>query len=361
MRTLPTRLGRMLATLLATLLAVATLTGCTETKVTRELVSFDPLNDGVLAVLDANAGHPPGTRPLAEALKGLLPGVDVVTTTTQTDQDARIRAAADQGIGILLVQAVDPTRVGSAMEAAQDDGVLVVAVDTIPKDVGSIDLYVGWDEFSIGEQEVAAFAAHVGTSDGTKHVELFAGDKDDLRAMARFNGAMFALKAFSENGTIVVKSGQTSFGTAALSPGDTAAARKRLTTTYQVTYPRHQLDGVVIPSDSMAPTVIEVAREQGHRPPLLMSSGTSAEGVRMLFSGELLTTQYRDPAVLAARVQQVVNQVRAGQEVETNPQSARRNRLKKTPSVLVSPVLVTAHNAASVLARNPELAPLTKA
>lgn len=355
------RLRRTVTLLLATVLAVATLAGCSETKVTQARISL-PVREGrVLALVDPNATHPPGTPSLAEALTAALPQAEVVPTATHDDQAARVRGAADQGVAILLVQSVDGASIGSALEAAADTGMLVVALDVIPEDLGGIDLFLGWNEFSIGEQEIAAFARAVDARPGqTKYLELFAGDEDDPRAMARFNGSMFALKAFTEAGTLSVKSGRTAFGTAATSPGDSDSVRKALDTTYQATYPRHPLHGVVIGTDELAPVVAEVAANHDQSPPLLMSSGATAEGIRLVMAGAMLTTQYRDPAALAARVAETVADLQAGRQVTVNPQAGRRNRLKRKPAILISPVLVSAENAATVLAANPTLAPLTK-
>ena len=361
MARLGNRLRRTVTLLVATLLAV-TMVGCAETKVTQARISL-PVGEGrVLALLDPSAPRPPGTASLAQALATALPDAEVIETATHDDQDARVRAAAGDGVAILLVQAVDPQRIGKALDAAGDTDMLVVALDVIPEDFGSIDLFLGWNEFSIGEQEIAAFARAVGTEQGqTKYLELFAGDEDDQRAMGRFNGSMFALKSFTEAGTLSVKSGRTAFGTAATAPGDQDSVRKALDTTYEATYPRHRLHGVVISTDEQAPVVAEVAATHGQDPPLLMSSGASAEGIRLVMDGPMLTTQYREPAALAARVTEAVADLRAGSQIIVNPQAGRRNRLKKKPAILISPVLVTAENAATVLAGNPELAPLTKA
>lgn len=356
------RLRRSVTWVLATVLAVATLAGCAEPKVTQARISLPIVEGQVLALLDPAALRPPGTGTLAQALTEVLPEAEVVETATQADQDARIRAASDQGVSILLVQAVDRGLVGKALDAAGKTDMLVVAVDVIPEDFSSIDLFLGWNEFSVGEQEIAAFATAVGAGEGqTKFLELLAGDEDDPRAMARFNGSMFALKAFTEAGTLSVKSGRTSFSTAATTRGDLDSPRKALDITYEATYPRHELNGVVLSTDAQASMVTRLAGEHDQAPPLLMSSGATIDGVTAVMDGSILTTQYRDPAALAARIAETVADLETGDQITVNPQAARRNRLKRKPAILISPVLVTAANAASVLAANPELAPLTKA
>ncbi|MGA4508545.1 substrate-binding domain-containing protein [Propionibacteriaceae bacterium G1746] len=352
---------RRLALVLAVLLATLGLAGCTETKVTSQAVRLSARSATVLALLNPGAIRPPGTVPLADALRTALPAATITETAAHDDQAMQVEQAGNKGIGILLVQPVDAQRIGPALKKAHKAGVLVVTVGEIPKDVGGIDLHIGWDEFSIGEQEIARLAATLKNADSTQHLEMFAGPRDSLTAMARFNGAMFALKALNEAGTLTVKSGQTNFGTAAVESGDQAAAAKRLATTYQATYPRHELAAVVIPDDAMAPTIRQVAADAGHKPPLLLSSGASTEGVRDVMAGTMLTTQYRDAAVLAAAIARTVTTITSGAELTVNPQSSRRNRLRKTPAVLVSPQLVSKDNAAKVLAGNPVLAPLTHA
>ena len=348
-----TLLRRLIALLLGLTVALVA-TGCTPgTAATTDLA---PPSSVTVALLNGGAAHPPGTKSLAEALPQAIDHqITIEQASTHQQQLDQLKALDGQQVGILLVQPVDASRVGEALEPAAKAGWRVIIVGEAPADLGSVSLVITWDEFSIGEQEVAAVAATLDTS-STKHLEVFGGDPDLRSATARFNGAILALKGLGEEGRMTVKSGRTSIQSSGVRAGDQGSLINRLRTTYRVTYPRHELSAVIIPEDSMAPAVRQLATSLRATQPKLLSSGATEAGVREVMAGTMFSTQYRDPMVLAELVAKTLPKLA---DLGYNPLASKRNRLRSTPGVFVSPALVTQQNAADVLKDNPVLGPLT--
>ena len=96
----------------------------------------------------------------------------------------------------------------------------MIAYDRLIRDSANVDYYATFDNYKVGVQQATALLAGLGLTDlegakaadapaGPFNIELFAGSPDDNNATFFFNGAMDMLKPFIDDGTLVVKSGQT--------------------------------------------------------------------------------------------------------------------------------------------------------
>lgn len=334
----------------ATLAGVA---GCTSRTPTSQSTTLPSPSGTVLALLASGAAHPPGTSTLAQAITALGHDIQVREFTRHDEQVSALRAAKDEGVGLALVQAVDPARL-----RVDDASVPMVTLGRILKKSEGLRAHVGFDEFGSGEKEIAALSDHLHGSTPPHHVELVPLGPDDENARSRFDGNVFTLNHLAGLGTMLVKSGQNSYDP--LATDDRARVARRLQTTYRVTYTRTTLDAVVIPDSSYAELITQVARAAKRPVPLLLTSGASEADVKSLRQGTTFSTQYRDPAALAAALGQVLDAITRGDELEFTPLYSRRNRLKSVPTRLVTPTLVTRANAATVLAGNEVLGPLIK-
>ena len=336
-------------------LAGAGLVGCARQDASPRETTLGPVAGRVLVLLAADAPHPPGTRSLGDALRKRLPDADVVPMKTVDEQASHLRSAGERGFGIVLVQAAAPHGIGPAAEVAEKAGVIVVTVDRVPMDLDGVQAHVGWDEFSVGEREVPAVARATAGLHRLRHAELVPEGPDNQNARARFEGNAFTLSGLTADGVMSVKSGQSSYDGQAVNWDRRSAMIRRLTTTYAVTYPRDELDAVIVPSSAWVPLVAEIAREAGHLPPRLLSGDLAAEDIASLRRGELFSGLYRDPDALAAEAVRMVEHLRAGRAIPFRPLFSLRNRLGKRPAFLVLPVLVTRANMAKALGRNPVL------
>lgn len=344
--------------------SVGLLAACGEPRTTTASTNVSPRAATVEVLLDATATQPPGTTPMAELVAKALPDATVTSHRAHADQAKQLQTAADRGIGLVVLQSIDTQAIGKAIKKAADDGVQIIALDAIPHHLDGLALVLGWDEFSAGEKEIAAVAKELARRTSERpphHIELFAGAPDDLRAKGRFDGEAFAMKALSKEGSLIVKSGQTSFQTAAVAPGSQEAFVQRLTTTFEVTYPRHTLDALVMPGDAYRSTVEATCRKLKRKVPLLLGSGATVDGVNAVAAGTQFSTIYRDPAPLASRLAKVVAAMQEGRSIDYNPKTSYRNEVRSVPGVFLLPTLVTKATGGAALAGNPVLAPLLKA
>ena len=164
--------------LLTGTLTLGLLSACGEPRNTHAATSISPVDEKILVLLDDTASQPPGCKPLHEALS--LPNAEVERFTTHDQQAARIERALGEEIriGTLVIQAKDPVQIGDLLKKAADAKIAVIALAAIPHDMSGVTAVLGWDEFSVGEQQVNELAKQYATrkpSEPPHHIELFAG------------------------------------------------------------------------------------------------------------------------------------------------------------------------------------------
>ena len=162
---------------------------------------------------------------------------------TQVNQ---IENQITKGAKLLIIASIDGTAITTQLQSAADNNIPVISYDRLIRNSPNVDYYATFDNFKVGVQQATSLLVGLGlkTPDGADatgppgpfNIELFAGSPDDNNATFFFNGAMSVLKPYIDNGTLVVKSGQTDFNTVAILRWDPATAQQRmedlLTSTY---------------------------------------------------------------------------------------------------------------------------------
>ena len=105
-----------------------------------------------------------------------------------------------------------------------------------------------------------------GTAKGPFNIELFAGSLDDNNATFFFNGAMStSCKPYIDDGTLVVKSGQTDIKTVAILRWQQETAQKRMEDLLTSTYnDGAKVDGVLSPYDGLSIGIITALKSAGY-------------------------------------------------------------------------------------------------
>src|SRR5919112_3511512 len=164
-----------------------------------------------------------------------------------------------QGADVLVVAAIDGTAISSQLQAAKDQNIPVVAYDRLIRNSPNVDFYVTFDNFQVGVAQANALLTGLGikNADGSQgsatgpfNIELFAGSLDDNNAFFFWNGAMSVLQPLLDNGTLVVKSGQTSIEQAAILRWQQETAQRRMEDLLTSAYnDGSRVDGVLSPYD----------------------------------------------------------------------------------------------------------------
>ncbi|MDQ7993506.1 MAG: sugar ABC transporter substrate-binding protein [Propionicimonas sp.] len=278
---------------------------------------------------------------------------------TQTQQvDAMITAGAK----VLIIAAIDGTALTSQLQAAADAGIKVIAYDRLIRDSGNVDFYVTFDNYAVGVAQATALLAGMGVTDrdgakqGTpekgQNIELFAGSLDDNNAHLFWKGAIDTLQPYFDDGTLVVKSGQTTIEQAATLRWLQETAQKRmedlLTSTYGGT--GEGLKGVLSPYDGLSRGIITALQGVGMGPtitkglPIVTGQDAEIASVKLIKDDIQSSTIFKDTRNLATQAVTATQAFLSGGTPEANDTETYDNGVKVVPSYLLPVVTVYADN-----------------
>lgn len=284
---------------------------------------------------------------------------DIPTQSQQIDQ------MITNGADVLIIAAIDGTALSSQLQAAADAGIKVISYDRLIRDSANVDFYVTFDNYNVGVQQATSLLVGLGVlnADGSEgdaagpfNIELFAGSLDDNNAFFFFNGAIDTLQPYIDNGTLVVKSGQTDIEQAATLRWQQETAQKRMEDLLTSTYSDGStVAGVLSPYDGLSRGIITALQNAGY-------SGTTADGfpvvtgqdaeiasVKLIADGVQFATIFKDTRKLAAQAILVTEAYVAGEEPEANDTETYNNGVKVVPSYLLESDIVYADNITSLL------------
>ena len=277
---------------------------------------------------------------------------DIPTQTQQLD------AMITEGAKLLIIASIDGTALTSQLENAASKGIKVIAYDRLINGTPNVDFYTTFDNYAVGVAQATALLYGMGLTDkdgkakadapkGPFNIEVFAGSPDDNNAKFFFNGGMDTLKPFLDNGTLVVKSGQTSFDQVAILRWSQDGAQQRMENLLTSTYSGGQkLAGVLSPFDGLSRGIITALQNFGMGPtidkglPIVTGQDAEIASVKLINDGVQSSTIFKDTRTLAAQAVKVAEAYLTGGTPEANDTKTYNNGVKVVPTYLLPVVTV---------------------
>ena len=285
-------------------------------------------------------------------------GDDIPTQGQQVDQ------MITEGADLLIVAAIDGTALSSQLQAAADAKIPVISYDRLIRGTENVDFYVSFDNYKVGVAQGTSLLVGLGllNEDGSKGtatgpftIELFAGSLDDNNTQYFFGGAMDTLKPYIEDGTLVVKSGQTDIEQAATLRWQQETAQKRMEDLLTAGYnDGTKINGVLSPYDGISRGIITALQNAGYGTatnPMPAVTGQDAEiaSVKLIAGGVQTATIFKDTRKLAEQAVAAAETFLKGDEPKANDTTTYNNGVKVVPSYLLPFETVYKDNIQSVL------------
>jgi putative multiple sugar transport system substrate-binding protein len=289
-------------------------------------------------------------------------GDDIPTQSQQVDQ------MITKGVDALIIAAIDGTALSSQLQAAADADIPVISYDRLIRDSENVNFYVSFDNFKVGVAQgnalltglgIANDDAPDGTATGPFNIELFAGSLDDNNAFFFFDGAMSVLQPKIDDGTLVVKSGQTDIEQVATLRWQQETAQKRMEDLLTGSYADGtKVNGVLSPYDGLSRGIITALQNAGYGPttegganPMPIVTGQDAEiaSVKLIADGVQSSTIFKDTRLLAEQAVVAAKAFLEGNEPEANNTEDYDNGVKVIPSYLLPVETVFADDIQPVL------------
>ncbi|MFE5501875.1 multiple monosaccharide ABC transporter substrate-binding protein [Amycolatopsis japonica] len=275
---------------------------------------------------------------------------------TQVNQ---IENQITKGAKLLVIASIDGTAITTQLQEAADKKIPVIAYDRLIRNTPNVDYYATFDNFKVGVQQATSLLTGLkvlkedgspGEGKGPFNIELFAGSPDDNNATFFFNGAMSVLKPYLENGTLVVKSGQTAFNVAAILRWQAATAQRRMEDLLTKTYSSgDKVQGVLSPYDGLSIGILSALKSNGYGTPgqpYPVVTGQDAEvaSVKSIIANEQYSTIFKDTRKLAETTVKMADAVLKGGKAETNNTTDYNNGQKVVPAFLLESVILNKGN-----------------
>ncbi|TDC99829.1 sugar ABC transporter substrate-binding protein [Nonomuraea deserti] len=274
---------------------------------------------------------------------------------TQANQ---IENQITKGAKLLIIASIDGTAITSQLQQAADNKIPVIAYDRLIRNSPNVDYYATFDNYKVGVQQATSLLKGLGVADGEKgpfNIELFGGSPDDNNATFFWNGAMSVLQPKIDDGTLVVKSGQTDFKTAAILRWDPATAQKRMEDILTKTYTGGpKVDGVLSPYDGLSIGILSALKSSGYGRsgqayPIVTGQDAELASVKSIIADEQYSTIFKDTRELAEQTVKMADAVLKGGKPEVNNTKDYDNGNKVVPSYLLEPVIVDKSNYKDVI------------
>ena len=221
-----------------------------------------------------------------------------------------------KGAEALIIAAIDGTTLSRCSRTPPTRDIPVIAYDRLIRDTENVDYYATFDNFLVGQQQAWSLLNGLGLTelDGTPDRRTLpparstsscspARSTTTTRSSSS-NGAMDVLQPLIDDGTLVVKSGQTDIEQAAILRWDGEVAQSRMENILTSTYSDgSQVNAVLSPYDGLSRGIISALTDAGYSVgegwPIISGQDAEVDSVKAINSGEQYATIFKDTRELA--------------------------------------------------------------
>lgn len=268
----------------------------------------------------------------------------------QVDQ---IHNMLENQVDCLVISSIDSKALIQVLEEAKEKKVPVIAYDRLLMDTDAISYYASFDNKEIGIQigeyiEETKQLKEAQMRGESYTIEFFMGSPDDNNAWYLYDGLMEVLESYLEDGTLICKSGKTSFEDTCILCWSEETARQRCVSCLKEYYQKESLDIVCSAFDGFSYGVKNALMEYGYKVgdnwPLVTGQDAEQAAVRNILNGYQSMTIYKDTRILADRCVNLVQAVMENTPPEINDRSKYDNGKLVVPTYLCQSVVITEDN-----------------
>ena len=270
-------------------------------------------------------------------------------------QIAQIKEMITNGCKCLVVAPVDAYSLNEVMALAKSKGVKVIAYDRLIMNTDAISCYVTFDNFRVGRL-MAWYIVNALKPSPKEHnprfMEIVSGDINDTNSILIYKGAMSVLKPYLDNGSIVIKSLQSTLKETTTKNWSRDEAQARMMTLLTKFYAYNEpLNAVLVMNDNMALGVMLAleAKYRNRHYPVITGQDCDLVNVKCVRDGRQGMTVFKDVRVLAQQTAMMVDAVMTGNTLPINDTKSYNNGVMNVPSYLSRPESVTRDNINSIL------------
>lgn len=273
-------------------------------------------------------------------------------------QVSQIENMIASGANCLVIASIDSSALVNAEAQAKEAGIPIIAYDRLLMDTDAVSYYATFDNKGVGTA-IGNYIKEAKDLDGAKAagksytVEFFMGSPDDNNALFLYNGLMEVLQPYLDDGTLVCKSGRTSFEDTCILRWSQETAQQNCENYLTGFYADDKLDICASAFDGFAYGCKSALEGAGYKVgqdwPLITGQDADLMAVKNIISGYQTMTIYKDTRLLAEKCVTMVQAVLEGAQPEINDTEQYNNGKIVVPAYLCTPVAVDKDNYQKVI------------
>lgn len=273
-------------------------------------------------------------------------------------QVSQIENMIASGVNCLVIASIDSSALVNVEEQAKNAGIPIIAYDRLLMDTDAVSYYATFDNKGVGTA-IGNYIKETKKLDEAKAagesytIEFFMGSPDDNNALFLYNGLMEVLQPYLDDGTLVCKSGRTSFEDTCILRWSQETAQQNCENYLTGFYADEKLDIAATAFDGFAYGCKAAFEGAGYKVgedwPLITGQDAELMATKNIISGYQTMSIYKDTRLLAEKCVKMVQAVLEGAEPEINDTEQYNNGKIVVPSYLCTPVAVDQANYKEII------------
>ena len=269
-------------------------------------------------------------------------------------QVSQIENMIASGVNCLVIASIDSSALVNVEKQAKDAGIPIIAYDRLLMDTDAVSYYATFDNKGVGTAIGKYIEEKKDLANATESytIEFFMGSPDDNNAHMLYAGLMEVLQPYLDNGTLVCKSGRTSFDDTCILRWSQETAQQNCENYLTGFYADEDLDICATAFDGFAygcKAALEGAGYTDANWPLITGQDAELMATKNIIAGSQTMSIYKDTRLLADKCVTMVQAVLEGAEPEINDTEQYNNGVITVPSYLCTPVAVDKDNYQEII------------
>lgn len=268
-------------------------------------------------------------------------------------QVSQIENMIASGVNCLVIASIDSSALVNVEAQAKEAGIPIIAYDRLLMDTDAVSYYATFDNKGVGTAIGKYIEEHANLSpDDPKTIEFFMGSPDDNNAHMLYEGLMEVLQPYLDDGSLVCKSGRTSFDDTCILRWSQETAQQNCENYLTGFYADEDLDICATAFDGFAygcKAALEGAGYTDANWPMITGQDAELMATKNIISGKQTMSIYKDTRLLAEKCVTMVQAVLEGAEPEINDTEQYNNGKIVVPSYLCTPVAVDKDNYKEII------------
>lgn len=272
-------------------------------------------------------------------------------------QVSQIENMIAAGAQCLVIASIDSSALVNVEAQAKSAGIPIIAYDRLLMDTDAVSYYASFDNegvgTAIGEYIKTAKDLDAAKAAGESYtIEFLMGSPDDNNAVLLHKGVMGVLQPYLDDGTLVCKTGRTSFEDTCILRWSQETAQQNMENYLTGFYADEDLDIVCSAFDGFsygAKAALQGAGYTAENWPLVTGQDAELMACKNILDGTQTATIFKNTKLLAEKCVTMVEAVMKGSEPEINDTETYDNGKIVVPSYLCTPIAVDKDNLQEIV------------